>query len=120
MEWLMNNWQYIVVGIIALGGIGVGIYKFFKLPKEQRYQKVSQWLLYAVTEAEKKLGGGTGKIKLSTVYDMFISKFPILSTVLPFSTFSYLVDKALESMKELLETNVKVAEYIKASEVKEA
>ena len=38
-----------------------------------------EWLLYAVTEAERLLGSGTGKFKLRMVYNWFISNCPILS-----------------------------------------
>ena len=44
--------------------------------------KVREWLLYAVTKAEKELGAGTGKLKLRYVYDMFVARFEWLSMML--------------------------------------
>lgn len=117
MEWLASNWQYIVLGVVALGGVGISVYRFFKLPKEERFKKTSAWLLYAVTEAEKKLGDGTGAIKLTMVYDMFVTKFPLLSTFLSYTTFKYLVDKALDTMRTLLQENAKIEAYVSGGEV---
>lgn len=103
----------IIVGIICLLVIiGLGIYEFFKLEKEKRLQVVREWLLLAVVEAEKQLGGGTGQIKLRFVYDMFISKFKILSTLISFGYFSSMVDEALDQMKSMLLTNQQLKEYI--------
>lgn len=92
------------------------IYKFFQLSKEQQELKVREWLLFAVVEAEKHLGSGTGKIKLRFVYDMFVSKFKYLSLVISFEQFSLLVDEALEEMKNIAKNNTSVSNYIKGSE----
>lgn len=67
--------------------------------------KVREWLLYAVTKAEKELGGGTGQIKLRYVYDMFVARFTWLARVISFEAFSIMVDEALERMKKMLESN---------------
>ena len=49
--------------------------KFAKSGKATQLESLRQWLLFAVTEAEKSLGSGTGKLKLRQVYDMFLTKF---------------------------------------------
>lgn len=74
--------------------------------------KVREWLVWAVTRAEKELGGGTGQLKLRQVYDWFVTKFPALSAVLPFRVFSAWVDTALEKMKSMLTNNASVANYV--------
>ena len=66
--------------------------KFFKLPRESQIAKVKEWLLFAVMQAEKELGSGTGQLKLRYVYDMFVSKFPYLVQFVSFEFFSKLVD----------------------------
>lgn len=76
-------------------------------------KKVKEWLLYAVIEAEKELGSGTGPVKLRSVYDMFITKFPKLSVFISFNTFSEWVDVALDYMEELLTDNKDVKAIIK-------
>lgn len=107
----------VVIAIIFLVAcFGFIIYKFFQLSKEQQVLKVKEWLLFAVVEAEKHLGSGTGKIKLRFVYDMFVSKFKYLSLVISFEQFSLLVDEALEEMKNIAKNNTSVSNYIKGSE----
>ncbi len=113
MEFLITNWPLILVVIAAIGVIGYFIYAFIKMPSNDQLSKVKEWLLYAVTEAEKELGSGTGRIKLRYVYDMFIAKFPYLARVIPFESFSYLVDEVLEDFRNLLEENKQVEHYVK-------
>lgn len=71
-----------------------------------------QWLLYAVTKAEKELGGGTGQIKLRYVYDMFVARFVWLARVISFEAFSMMVDEALERMKKMLESNKAMQDFV--------
>ena len=71
---------------------------------------------FAVTQAEKELGGGTGQIKLRYVYDMFVVKFPSLVKFISFETFSFMVDEALIKMRHLLQTNEKVEKYVEGNE----
>jgi hypothetical protein len=71
-----------------------------------------QWLVFAVTEAEKALGSGTGQLKLRYVYDLFAGKFPVLSRFLSFAAFSDWVDIALDEMRFLL-TDERVKAYVK-------
>lgn len=92
----------------ALAVIGLSIYilwDFSRKPREEQIEQVREWLLWAVTRAEKELGGGTGQIKLRYVYDMFVRRFPVLVRVISFSWFSELVDEALEEMRKMLEEN---------------
>lgn len=74
-------------------------------------QKVKNWLVYAVSLAESELGSGTGQLKLRSVYNMFILRFPKLSMIITFTRFSDLVDDALDIMREMLK-NDKIANII--------
>ena len=75
MKYIVENW-FVIVGLIAvLAAGGYAIYVFVKMPSDKQLTKVREWLLYAVTKAEKELGGGTGQIKLRYVYDMFVTRF---------------------------------------------
>lgn len=105
MEFIINNWYIILALVVVLVCAGIAVYRFAGLPTEAQLKKVREWLLYAVTEAEKELGGGTGQLKLRTVYDLFIQRFPWLVQVIPFETFSGLVDEALEEMRKMLAQN---------------
>lgn len=98
--------------VLSIAVLIVSVLNFIKLPKNQQLEKVKQWLLIAVTEAEKALGSGTGRLKLSYVYDLFVTKFPWLAKIIPFETFSTLVDEVLEDMRKLIEANPNVNEYV--------
>lgn len=112
MDWLIANWYLLVAAVAVLGVAGWFIWYLIKMPKEQRWKKVSAWLKYAVTEAEKSLGSGTGQLKLAMVYDMFLSKFPFVKTIMPYATFLVLVDAALDWMRKALEENEKLNAYV--------
>lgn len=83
-----------------------------KMPSDKQLNKVREWLLYAVTKAEKELGGGTGQIKLRYVYDMFVARFAWLARVISFETFSMMADEALERMKKMLESNKAMQDFV--------
>lgn len=113
LDFLINYWGFILLGIAGVSVAGYCIYTFVKMPSTDQLNKVKEWLLYAVTAAEKEFGSGTGKIKLRYVYDMFIAKFPYLVKVVPFEAFSVLVDEVLETFRELLDKNEKIDNYVK-------
>lgn len=74
MKYIVENW-FVIVGLIAVCAAGgYAVYVFVKMPSDKQLNKVREWLLYAVTKAEKELGGGTGQIKLRYVYDMFVAR----------------------------------------------
>ena len=85
MEWIINNWSLIITV--------VAVVVYFLLNGKR---SVVEFLLQAVVMAEKDLGSGTGKIKLSVVYGNFIEKYPIFSKIIPFPVFSAWVDAVLE------------------------
>lgn len=67
MKFIVENW-FVIVAIAAVGGsIGYAIYSFVKMPSDKQLNKVREWLLYAVTKAEKELGAGTGKRVVSGI-----------------------------------------------------
>ena len=112
MEMIIENW-YMVVALLALGvAAGICAGQFIKLPTGEQLAKVQSWLLLAVSEAERELGGGTGELKLRRVYDRFLSKFPWLARVVSFKRFEDMVKKALKEMAEMLADNQKAREYV--------
>ena len=118
MEFLMNYW-FVIVGILALLIVtGVAVYKFAGLPTKSQIEKIRKWLLYAVTKAETELGEKTGQLKLHTVYDLFLSKFPVAGKLVTFETFSVWVDKALDDMREMLGNNEKINALVTGGENK--
>ena len=96
------NTEIIIGAIIALFLIVLTIYLMgFK-----------NWLVWAVSEAEKVLGSGTGQLKLRLVYDMAVARFPILAKIIPFKLFSKMVDAALKVMNDMIKNNTNIAEAI--------
>ena len=91
MKFLIENWFLILVIIAAVAVGGYFLYVFIKMPTSSQLAKMKEWLLYAVTKAEKELGSGTGQIKLRYVYDMFIAKFPYFSAIFVIISFSSFV-----------------------------
>lgn len=112
IKFIPKNW-YIILAFVAAGmAAGIAVYHFVKQPKADQLKKVREWLLWAVIEAEKALGSGTGQLKLRSVYDLFVVRFPWLAKIIPFDMFGKMVDDALDEMRELLENNEAVAAYI--------
>lgn len=99
----------LIIGAVAL--VGSIVYLILNQKK-----KVIEWLKGAVTKAEKDFGSGTGQLKLRTVYDWYIAKFPFLAAILPFSVFSAWVDEALKELKKWLDDNLKIENYVKNKE----
>lgn len=102
MDWLTNNLPYIIIAICAIVLLVYGIMT----------GKVKEWLKYAVAYAEAELGSGTGQLKLRTVYDMFLSQFPMFSKIVTFNTFSNWVDLALKWLNEQIEKNINIEQAV--------
>ena len=56
VKFLMENWYLLIGGVGVAVVAGFMLYHFFKLPTKEQIAKIKEWLLYAVTEAEKELG----------------------------------------------------------------
>lgn len=112
MNFITENWFVLVALAAVTAGGGYTVYVFLKMPSDKQLNKVREWLLYAVTMAEKKLGDGTGQIKLRYVYDMFVTRFTWLARVITFEMFSMMVDEALDKMKTMLESNLAMQELV--------
>lgn len=112
MEYLIDYWYVYVALVAVIFAITYVCVNFFKKPTEEQIKALKEWLLYAVTLAEKDLGSGTGKLKLRQVYDMFLIRFPWLAKVIPFKQFSAYVDEALEQMKSMLASNTSVQTFV--------
>ena len=99
--------QYGLLILVAMILIVTFLVKIIREPKT-----IKNWLVYACIQTEKTLGSGTGKLKLRTVYDMFINQFPFMSVLISFDTFSKWVDIALVEMREMIEKNEHIKEVI--------
>lgn len=108
------NAQIIVALVIVAIALVYGIIWFVKLPKEKQIANIKEWLKYAVVEAERELGSGTGQLKLRMVYDMAVKQFPFIVQLIPFDTFSKWVDEALDWMRGQLAENKAAQSYVES------
>ena len=111
MEFIMEYW-YIILAAVVMAVVGIVLaVRFFKQPSSKQVAKVKEWLLMAVLEAEKQFGRGTGKLKLRSVYDLFVARFPWIAKIVSFETFAQWVDEALDTAEQWL-TEDAIAEYV--------
>ena len=115
MEFIMTNWWLVVVVVAIVIVACYAIITLVKMPTNAQLASVREWLLYAVAQAEKELGSGTGQLKLRYVYDMFILRFGSIARVISFEAFSKLVDEALYIFRNMLKDNQAVVNYVGAS-----
>lgn len=117
MQWLIDNWTALVVIVAVVLFVYFYVKKIYDdFPSQEQLDKVRNWLLYAVIEAEKEYGAGTGALKLRSVYDQFVDRFESISKIITFERFSRLVDEALQNMRHLLETNKDIEYYVSGVE----
>ena len=116
IDFLAKYWFLLVAAIAILAIVVYAIKVFWQLPKEEKLAKVQEWLLYAVAQAEREFGSGTGQLKLRYVYDNFVARFPAIADKISFAAFSLLVDAALEKFNNMLTSNIKVQNYVNKEE----
>lgn len=104
-EFFISWWWAIVIAVVAIVVTVIAILS--------NNTKIKRSLLYLVTVAEKEMKSGTGELKLQSVYSKFIEKFPIISTFIPYSVFTSMVDNALNKMQEMLSSNDNIDAYVK-------
>lgn len=109
MNFIIENWYMLIVGICVILAAIISCVKFMKKTEEERHEQIRGWLLQAVIIAEQEYGSGTGKMKLSAVYDAFCDALPWIAKVISFEKFSVYVDEALVEAKKLLSANGSMA-----------
>ena len=73
MTLLMEYW-WLAIAILAILIIAfMFLITYINLPNSKKTAKVKEWLLFAVVQAEKELGSGTGQLKLRYVYNLAAS-----------------------------------------------
>ena len=112
MALLMEYWWLAIVILAILVIAFMFLITYINLPKSKKATKVKEWLLFAVAQAEKELGSGTGQLKLRYVYNLALSKFPIFIKLIPFELFSNFVDEALQQLENLIEDSEGVKKYM--------
>lgn len=112
MNWIIENWTGLLAVIVLIGAAIIYLVRFSKMTVAQQKEQLANWLLLAVSAAEKEFGSGTGQLKLREVFDSAIKTFPLLMKFISFEDFSHMVDYALLDMKKMIETNKAAQEYI--------
>lgn len=114
MDKILDLWPLLVALVAVIVMAVTVIACFFKKPSAQQIENIKEWLKYAVTEAEKALGGGTGQLKLRMVYDLATAKAPWILRIITFDTFTAWVDEALIWMNHQLATNERLESYVES------
>lgn len=109
MEFIIQHWYTILVILVFIAGGVSAVIRFTKMTKEQRINQIRGWLLQAVILAEAEFGSGTGRLKLSSVYDRFCARFPWLAKIISFEKFGEYVDQVLAEMRQLIAQNGAIA-----------
>ena len=118
MEFLVEYWFLIIIGLVVVAYGAFNVYMWYKKPSKEQILQVKTWVLFAVMKAENILGSKTGKLKLLYVYDLFGKQFPTVSKFIPFSVFETFVEEALIEMKRLMSSNAEIKFVIENKEEK--
>lgn len=103
IAFLSENWYVIVMVLVLLFAI------YYVITNKK---KTLEWLKYAVIFTEELLGEKTGQLKLRYCYDMFIQRFPVFSKIISFENFSKMVDEALVFLKDQLQNNEAIKNFV--------
>ena len=106
------NWEILFAIFISIFILLLSIKNFLTSCKESQVAKIKEWILFAVIEAEKELGSGTGPIKLRYIYDKFVSRFNFIKYIISFEEFSSFVDESLDSMKDIINSNENIKKLV--------
>lgn len=106
----MSNVVYFIIAVLAV---------IFVMIAAMKYKSFKNWLVYAVSEAEKYLGSGTGKLKIRYAYDLAIKQYPVIAKIIPWSLFSKLIDAALVVMRQMIDDNQMIANVISGKKKEE-
>ena len=116
VNFIAENWFLIVFALVAIIFVTCSIIRFIHMPTAKQIENLMEGLKIAVVEAEKQFQSGTGQLKLRAVYESAVIAFPWIAKYMTFEKFSQLVDIALVWMREQIEQNEKIREYIEGNE----
>ena len=108
----MQNLLIMIIGFIIGFILSYVVTNFLKKPTGKQISKIKEWLLWAVAQAERELGAGTGELKLRYVYSLFTSTWGGIAKLISFETFTSFANEALSRFKEMLKENQQIEDYI--------
>lgn len=114
MNWLIENFNLIVTIVVLIAIVVFAVYYFVKMPTNKQKEKITEWLVWACIEAEKRLQSETGQLKLREVWNMFcaIPAFSWVAKIISYEVFKTWVNEALIIAKKLLTNNKALATYV--------
>ena len=86
-----------VASLVVVTGVLLYIILKDKKVTKSEMSMFKSWLTFAVAQAEDEFGKDTGKAKLYSVYDKFITKFPALAEIITIEQLSDFVDSVKKS-----------------------
>ena len=116
MNFIIENWLLLFIAGVFVAAAIFNAKCMVQMPRDKQIAVLLEWLKYAVTEAEKQLGSGTGQIKLRLVYNMALERFDWVGKLLSFEAFSECVDEALVWMRSQIESNKDIKAYTEGGE----
>lgn len=106
IQFLLANWDSVLVILAFLALIVV-------LVKRGETKVLNKVLFSLVTQAEKRFGGGTGKLKLAAVSDWIYQRIPaVLKLLFSEKDIESMIETALEEAKKAWGNNENIAAYI--------
>ena len=84
IKFCVENWAVIVALFCAACFVGAFIFRFLNMPTAKQVENLMEWLKIAVVEAEKQFSGGTGCLKLRSVYESAVIAFPWIAKYMTF------------------------------------
>lgn len=121
LEFIMANWDNILVGIALIGALITGVYqwvkvngpKFAQMTTAEKIAYVKRLLenlipvaLVLVTDAEIKWGDGTGELKRSDVIDQLYARIPDeFKKYVTEENLDAILEQALELAKDIWAKN---------------
>lgn len=128
LEFIMANWDNILVGIALIGALITGVYQWVKVngPKfaamttAEKIAYVKRLLenlipvaLVLVTDAEIKWGNGTGELKRADVIDQLYARIPDeFKKYITEENLDAVLEAALEAAKKLWAENPNVKQVM--------
>lgn len=107
MEFIVANWDVILIGLFAVVGLGVGGYQFVTKPSANQKEQIKAVLLQLVIVAEAKFGSNTGRVKFSYVYGELVKHISWVKYI-PMVYVEQAVEQSLDTMRNLLESNKEI------------
>lgn len=105
MEYLMANWESLVVVLVFIAGLLV-LLRFGKV------DTVRKIVLSLVVQAEKTLGSGTGELKYAYVIDHLYDKLPaIISFLFTKKEIDNMIEDSVKKLKDVLSSGITLTGY---------